>query len=493
MLGSGPRAVTALVHAQGVTRVARVFGASCPTSAIDAELAVHDAIRASAEALREHVVAADDLVTLPDGRLALLVEQVAGPSLDTLLGERRGSLALGEAVTLLAPIVQALEAAHGAGVVGLAPRSSSVRLGLDGAPIIVRVHDAAAGPPLPERFRAFEPAYAADAAALERFGAAVAAALPEQDRPGLLAALRLPARGAALAPALFDLAEPVPVRMQRSGARVAHDAASPVEVAEQHASSLVDVAPMPFPAPGSSDRGAHAALGTEGRTGEARLPAWVASILHVVQQIGIPHGLVEAMTSVAQRLVERLGSLVSAIRPRYVVAGLGGAAALVLAVNLVGVGGDSSDAAAPEGVPASSPAIGWQPATPGRIDETAGAGAAGDAPERLLQPEADEWQGLIATLLDRWAECRASRAPADDGAACAARATHAGSAAEQLIAQDDPRHAMIDRWIALPGDAVVVERMGGAVLVDLVAAGTTTASLLVVRSEAGWRIRDVMG
>jgi len=38
--------------------------------------------------------------------------------------------------------------------------------------------------------------------------------------------------------------------------------------------------------------------------------------------------------------------------------------------------------------------------------------------------------------------------------------------------------------------------MGGAVLVDLVASGpggTTAASLLVMRSEAGWRIRDVLG
>ena len=70
---------------------------------------------------------------------------------------------------------------------------------------------------------------------------------------------------------------------------------------------------------------------------------------------------------------------------------------------------------------------------------------------------------------------------------------HDGSAAELLIMTEDPRHELLERWSALSGDAVVVERMGAAVLIDLVTAGTTTASLLVVRSEAGWRVRDVIG
>jgi hypothetical protein len=39
---------------------------------------------------------------------------------------------------------------------------------------------------------------------------------------------------------------------------------------------------------------------------------------------------------------------------------------------------------------------------------------------------------------------------------------------------------------------VVIDRHGGAVVVDLVDGETTTASLLLLRSEAGWRVRAVL-
>jgi hypothetical protein len=57
---------------------------------------------------------------------------------------------------------------------------------------------------------------------------------------------------------------------------------------------------------------------------------------------------------------------------------------------------------------------------------------------------------------------------------------------------------LLQRWHEGARDAVVAENMGGAVLIDLVGttavttSTTTTASLLLVRSEAGWRVRDVL-
>jgi hypothetical protein len=87
---------------------------------------------------------------------------------------------------------------------------------------------------------------------------------------------------------------------------------------------------------------------------------------------------------------------------------------------------------------------------------------------------------------------------------------------------DDTRHSTLESWQAQGGEVVVVERMGGAALIDLVlptasasetsmnaptssataspataspateSPATTAASLLVVRSEAGWRVRDVL-
>ncbi len=484
--------MTALVHAEGVTRVARVFSASCPSPVIDRELAVHDAIRTSTGALREHAISADDLVTLPDGRLALLVEQVGGPSLDALLAERRGALALGEAVTLLAPIVQALEAAHAAGVVGLAPTVRSVRLGSSGAPIIVRVQDALAGPPLPERFRALEPAYAADAAMLERFGAAVAAAVPERDRPGLLAALRAPALGRPLTPALFDLAAPQPVRTVSLDDTDAHDAALESGALEQRSASSTSRSAAPLSAPGEGDHAA-GVLGAEPGVVGGPLPRWCASIIDTLRVIGLPESLVESVQSVAERLRVPRGNGGSSLRPRFMLAGAGGGLALVTAVLLASGAAEESEATAPEPVATTRPALDPGAAPGGAMGAAAQAGAESDAPESLVHPETDEWQALVGTLVDRWLSCRASQSADEDGAGCGARATHSGSAAERLIVVDDPRHAVLERWSALRGDAVVVERMGGAVLVDLVAGGTTTASLLVVRSEAGWRIRDVIG
>ncbi|OYX52208.1 MAG: hypothetical protein B7Y93_09150, partial [Micrococcales bacterium 32-70-13] len=187
VLSAGERAVTALVHADGVTRVARVIDAQQPDAQIDAEVAAHDAVRGAPAALRDHAVAVDDLVTLPDGRLAILLEQVSGPSLGAVLAARRGRLELGEAVTLLAPLAEALEAAHAVGLSGVGLTASDIRLRESGAPVMVRLQDARVGPVLPERLRDREPAYAADRAELARLGEAVAVAVAEPGREGLLA------------------------------------------------------------------------------------------------------------------------------------------------------------------------------------------------------------------------------------------------------------------------------------------------------------------
>ncbi|MBX9719186.1 MAG: hypothetical protein K2X36_10150, partial [Microbacteriaceae bacterium] len=174
VLSAGERAVTALVHGEGLTRVARILDAACPESLADAEIALHETVRSAPPALREHAVALDDLVTLPDGRLALLIEQVAGPVLVDVLAARRGGLALGEAVTLLAPLAEALEAAHAVGLTSIDLSPSTVRVRTSGAPVVVRLQQARVGPVLPQRLRDLEPAYAADRAALARLGADVA-------------------------------------------------------------------------------------------------------------------------------------------------------------------------------------------------------------------------------------------------------------------------------------------------------------------------------
>lgn len=538
MLGRSSRATTAIVHGEGVTLVARVFGVSCPPGAIDAEVAVHDALRRADGAVRDHTAVADDLVTLDDGRLALLSPHVAGPRLDDLLALRRGALDLGEAITLLAPLAIALEAAHAAGVTGLGLGPRAVRLSASGAPVIVRLHDAQAGPALPDRFRAREPVYAADAAALDHLAGAVAASVLERDRPALLAALRAPALGRPLAPALFDLAEPRPVRMGTAQPIGDHRVPAPLGIAgsgdwadrEDTAGLAAErgVRRVPLPAvPGASAANASVAPG--------RRPTWLSAGLDALRSLGLPSGVIETVQNAAEWLIVRAGRFArdagsraragmrgavaappavpppgsppapsdradrsSSIRPRFVLAGAAGATALVMAIVVAGGPSGPTDGAAPalEPRPTATPAPG---ADREPVGDTRGGplAAAEDAPETVLHPEPEQWQGIVDALVGRWSACRASAvddAAADDAAAddCGRVVAHAGSAAERLLLIDDARHAVLDRWRTVRGDAVVIERMGGAVLIDLVTAGTTTASLLVVRSEAGWRIRDVI-
>ncbi len=479
VLSAGERAVTALVHADGATRVARVIDAACPDSLIDAEVAVHDAVRRAVPALREHVVGLDDLVTLPDGRIALLLEQVGGPPLDTVLAARHGQLALGEAVTLLAPLAEALEAAHAVGLSGIGLSAADVRLRESGAPVVIRLQDARVGPVLPERLRDREPAYAADRAAIARLGATVAAAVAEPGRAGLLAVVRGAELDRPLAPVLFDLAEPLPVRLEMVGREPVDSAA-----VDGAGGAAVGVA-EPLTARSTVSR-------PEDVAEEPPVPSWLQAALDAARAVGLPTGIIEPVRSTALALGARWGAVV--VRPRFLLAGAAGVGALVLALVL----GSSS-----AGVEA---AAGDAPLDPGLAPTATVPSAGGEAPELALHPEPGEWQAVVEVLVTRWSACRAAAGSGsstggsgdrgDGGAAaasCTASTVHPGSAAHLLLHEADPRHALLERWSAARGEAVVIERMGGAVLIDLITAGTPTASLLIVRSEAGWRVRDVIG
>lgn len=556
VVSTGARAVTALVHAEGLTRVARVFRGTCPTPLIDAEVAAHDAVRAASPALREHAVALDDLVTLPDGRLALILDQVGGPALDAVLAARRGRFTAGEAVTVLAPIIDAVEAAHAVGLTGIGLSAAAVRLSPSGAPVLTRLHEARVGPALPDRFRDREPAYAADRAALERLGASVAAALPEPARAGLRAAMHAATLDRPIAVALFDFAEPLPLLLDDA---LASDDAQRLVPPPPERARLWEAPPATAidalehvadrqPARASTVPGAPASSvlapdalppGALPSGALPHLPAPLTAALDVLRALGLPAGVVGPIQTTVETVVARtsavgarlrdrgvrreaggpLGAVTTpvlpgalapgamasrsprwAVRPRFLIGGAAGGVALVAALALLG-GASGADDASPDGrVHGSDGTAGdtVTPLAPIAIDDAGSmppsSSAVGDAPEVALHPEPEQWQGIVEVLLDRWRACRReSSAAGGDGSRCGRDSAHPGSAAEQLLRTDDPRHAQLDRWSAVGGEAVVVDRMGGAVLVDLVAAGTPTASLLVVRSEAGWRVRDVIG
>lgn len=512
---------TAVVHAPGETRVARIFSTACPTAIIDNELAAHSVVARAEPVLREHAVALHDLVTLPDGRLALILDLASGPALDDVLVARRGHLAIGEAITILAPLADALEAAHGVGLTGVAFTTAHVRFSAAGAPVVVRLTDARPGPVLPDRFRALEPAYVHDTEMFQQLGAAVTAAVVDADRPGLAATLAAPRRARPLSAALFDLAPPVPVLLHAS---VVADGERVPAVSLNPAVPGLPAEPAP-PTPVTSMPSTPSSA-LVAPTGAPAAPRCVVAALDTLAVLGLPTSLVERVRAVAERSVARVASSgvitapvierLRAVRRGYVIAGAGGIVALVAALALVATGAGTGTGAEVVSVTESSGGASEPPAEEGaRNNSLSTTSAASESstraldvlePESLVDPSPDEWPAIADELIERWLECHAALANADPRVdlGCVSEVVHAGSAAERLIGDSDSRHVTLERWHELGGESVVVERMGGAALIDLLVpaansttapatrALTTAASLLVVRSEAGWRVRDVL-
>ncbi len=484
MLSRDDRAISLLVHDGDRTHVARVFEPTADPAAVEQELAVLEQVTTAPPALRHHVVGLHDLFTLADGRVVALLEHVTGCALGDLLRRGAPTLALGEAVTVLAPLLQAVDAAHELGLVGLPTTAASIRFSATGAPVIVDVGSARPTPVLPTRFRAVEQGYLDDRRALHALTLRVASALSSADAAVLEAALTAGGAHPELLPtaaALFDLAAPMPIRLAERPVAPPLGEPDPVIVA-----SVVD---PPRAESDTADAPAGPAPGGLGRAIGASLRA-----------LALPAGVVEQAERViaaAETGAARLRAMASGrmvlprLRPRFLIAGVGGLGALLLATALA-VGSADRPQASASGVAGPTDTESLRSAPPPSMPRT----AVSDLPESLVHPEPDEWPGLVEELIHRWVAC--ARAPAAESPVVAAsspcdRVAHAGSTALALLRSPDPRHDVLAQWVRGGGETVVVERMGGAVLVDLVASPeqTTAASLLLVRSEAGWRVRDV--
>ncbi len=475
-------------------------------------------------------MALDDLFTSADGRVVALLDYVSGRELTDLLRQAAGRLEVGEAITVLAPLLQAIAAGHERGLTGVPLALSTIRFTATGAPVLISVNGARLTPPLPSHYWAGEEEYRADRRALGVLAQQVVRAVHRQEAAALEATLV--AAGpepdpALLAAALFELARPIPIRPEER---------APAEVL------IAGVQTPSAPTTGDDDLILSAEARNSAPTVDpADAPTVGTTALLIVgtlRSLGLPDSVVEAVErgyAVATRGITTCRAWASrwgdhrevgarrviGIRPRSVVVGVAGVGALVLAVSL---GMTAPDRAGSTEAPVVDAPVSMAPMA---------SLAVSNAPEHLIHPEPDEWGLVVDELLRRWLACRAtagapSPAPestsahtqphaqddtseAVSGRLCDA-AVHSGSAAQALLTADDSRHDVIARWVLAGGSAVVVERMGGAVLIDLVTSSdgapdgseqsavaatsspppeTTVASLLVVRSEAGWRVRDV--
>ncbi|TFD46008.1 hypothetical protein E3T33_05930, partial [Cryobacterium sp. TMT1-2-1] len=141
-LGSGRRAVVYLGHAgpgagrptgegagRAVVVALKVFGPEADPASVERE------IRALSRCPAGLLPALLDVATLPDGRVCLVLERLAGTSLSRHLA-CVDTIGPGEAVTILAPVVTALSALHAAGYAHDGLSQASVLFDASGRPVL---------------------------------------------------------------------------------------------------------------------------------------------------------------------------------------------------------------------------------------------------------------------------------------------------------------------------------------------------------------------
>jgi eukaryotic-like serine/threonine-protein kinase len=471
-LHTGRSVVTWLARGDDETVALRMFGPDAPDEHIDSEIAALERLTS------DHVPRLIDIATSRSGRPVPVLSTVLGPSLAEVLPGR--GLRAGHATTLLAPLAALVQESHEVGVTLGRIDDRAIRITQSGAPVLVAPGRLGVAVPLPERFRRLEPGMVGDREQLRALAEQLAALLDVDDRSALMRVVAETSENPGVFElALFDLAHPLPLTSEPS-----------LETSSQRGESVEPAAGAP---PANATRSPRReALEVDGGS---------RPVSRLARELGLPGDLLapldEALTTMA-RWRRRLARVVSARavwqrpRPGVIVAGAVGALALCLAVYLSGDEPSSGFPTAEAPDPRISPLASADPsANPG--DSSPAAGSSPDSlPDALDEPRVDEWDPLVRELLRRWRECRSS-----DQASCVGSAAHAGSAAaEQLSAERAHRAAEtavdLPRWLAGEPEPLVVDRMGGAVVVDLLDGSTRTASLLIMRSEAGWRIRTVI-
>jgi hypothetical protein len=447
-----------------------------------------------------------DVAVDPTGRPCLILERLTGGSLATLLGATRPPSA-GEAVTVLAPIAAALDGMHAAGVAHSAIRLRSIRFRDSGAPVLRGFGRASLVPPgePPARLSSL-PGVLSD----RRDLAIVVCAVLESagvSLPGPELDVAVDGFGQRLAERLFDLAEPRPVRLERSRAGeaeapsrasvrtaalprprptrplVATDDADAARARRRHRAGVVGAGQ-----PARADRGSSRAVP---RASSARDRASLGALLGRAAAVVWEH---------ARGVRRRYWAVAAAAVTTLVVAG-----AVVPGSDRAG--GDPPTAGAgavdtPSGTTDESaiepgPDAGLGDPDPGREAEAEpepddnGGGGTTDGADDPTRSD-DPLVALPALLAQR------DRCVRDLSVLCLDLVDQAGSAALQrdaeLVRSVREGGELPDGATVVLGTPTLVERLGDSALVDLGAApDSETASTLMMRGEAGWRIRDYLG
>ncbi|PRY70309.1 protein kinase-like protein [Glaciihabitans tibetensis] len=488
-LGSGTRAdvFLAVSDAPGPTEsvALKLFHPATDASSIAAE------VDALARVDHAHCVRLKDFATVDDGRSILVLSRVPRGSVARLIG-LRGQLNPGEAVTIVAPIAGALAHLHAQGVVHTRLSAATVHFGESGEPILLGFgHSRVLAAPSAGRP---DGAVAGDREALAVFAKFV------------LASTRVAVADVDVVTHWID-SEPRPLHQN---------------FAVDLQTRLFDFSPgsavsfdRPRPGAGSGELRtyAHGAAAVADRS--AANPAsrkvtksrgtWVDAALGAA-----PFAPVSARLRLLLR--SRVGPLLRSVRRRFWVAGVVAIFAVGGAVVLMASPGDESIEAAPREAaekPGATPPDTDPDGLPG--GPTDGTPAAGpDAPVDQESGLPEDPVAALPLLLAERARCFEDLSvlclrsvDQEEGALRAEDGAHILGADEGSADEGSTDEGSTDEGstevggralgepFAVSADALV-ERLGDAALVQFTA-NEKPASVLMIRTEAGWRLRELYG
>ncbi|HEY4224682.1 MAG TPA: hypothetical protein VGM70_02610 [Pseudolysinimonas sp.] len=415
----------------------------------------------------EHVVGLLD-IDADEDTIRLVFERLTRGDLAALVRLRTGWEG-GEAVTVLAPIVASVQRLHAAGVAhgALGPRTVMFRD--DGAPTLIGFSAAELfAPGSPEVVLEQIAGVRKDRAAVRGLAVTILGrvsggrARAAQSLLADVAGVDDESLLAFLAARLFEMASALPVRFDAD------------EPGPDAASSTPRLVPLSSAAP-AGDAGADG-----GPDARQRSRGVLAAALGRL----VPEPLVQRLVDAAERspaapvaraLAQRWASWSSG-RRRIVLAGLVAALTVAVVTAVVPASGAAERAGSVALPTASTEPISGGP-TPSRAGDPALGGDDPLAATAALLAARDRCLASLSVLCLDGVDEAGSGALADDQAAI--------RAAQQGAELPDPTAGGRST-----GAAVLVERLGDSALVRLGEDGP--ASLLLVKGEAGWRIRDVM-
>ncbi len=428
-----------------------------------------------------------DVATLPDRRVVLIEERLAGGTLGSLLLTRT-SLDAGEAVTILAPVVATLAVLHERDLSHGALGQGCVTFDETGRPVLTGlgdlrtlpsfgVHDATAGPAGLSRFDVIRDDYAKLSILLRCVFARLDGSTPSARRSEYIAAWFEGSISAVpfipcldeLERRLFDWAPAAPVRLAPDHANTANGTPGRVD---------------PDVTPATADQGDSPLI-------VRALPEWFR-ILHIPRDYGAM--LTQALEETSLR--SRMGEVRAWVgRKRTTLMIAGAIAVAVTAVGLTVLPHDAqtmdpqTDEPQTDGASSPSPAAGTA-----AHDSVTEHGEGGPASYDAAVVEGDDPVAAAAELLTARYACLAA-----GSALCVADVDQVDS---PLLAADlyavrrtegGGKGYRSDEYAH--STAVLIERAGNSALLALTpgqnAAQTKPASLLVIKGEAGWRLREI--